>query len=409
MSALRDVAAWIDGDAERLARLIVTEGIKTIREARKEVSRAADTFRLSAEEARRIGGEVMRFDQTASAADRRGWWTRQPLGVVFGITPYNDPLNLVAHKVGPAIACGAPILIKPHSRTPTPALEIARAFARAGLADSIVQVVDGGPDVVAEISRDDRVAVISFTGGPVAGKPVAHAAAGKRVLLELGGTCAAVVMANANIERATEALVAGATWAAGQNCVHTQRIFIEAPIYDLIAEGMATRIARLKVGEQLDEMTDVGPLVSEAHAARVSGLIESAVRAGARLLIGGKREGRKLWPTLLSGVPETHELATAEVFAPITLLDAVGSLDDAISRANAPGPMINAALFTDSLRDMLEWQDRIDAGSVIINDSTDFRIDAMPFGGNGAAGLGREGVRFAIEAMTEPKLFCLRA
>lgn len=408
-TALELAAERVRSDQETFARKIATEGIKTIREARREVERCIATLRLSAAECSAGNGEVLRFDQVPSGEGRTGWWTRRPLGVVLGITPYNDPLNLVAHKIGPAVAAAAPVVVKPHERTFGAAFDLVAAFRGTGLPDGAVQAVEGSGAVAARMASDPRVAVVSFTGGRAAGQALALAAAGKRLLMELGGICSAYVAEDAEPDRAAESLAAGATWAAGQNCVHTQRIFVHRALFDALASSLACRLGKLRIGDQLDERTDIGPLVDEARAIALARQVETALEAGARLLTGGRRSGRHLQPTLLTGVPDGHELASEEAFGPICLIDPVADIGEALDRINRLGPAINVAIFTRRLDHILRFERETDAGAVIVNDSTDFRIDAMPFGGNGAAGLGREGVRSAILAMTEPRVVCLRA
>ena len=408
MSALREAAARILNLREAMARTIVTEGVKTIREARHEVDRCCDTLLLAAEEARRLGGESVNFGQSPVATGRIGWWERRPLGVVIGITPYNDPLNLVAHKLAPAVAAGAPIIIKPHPDTPTSAHELAGVFSGSGLPSGAIQVLEGGHAQTLELVSDSRTSVISFTGGRQAGEVISRHAFCKRLLLELGGVCVAFVASDADVPHAAEALASGITWAAGQNCVHTQRIFAVRDVFGRLADRLAGRLQSLRRDDPFSEAADYGSLISEEHADRVHAQIIDACSRGATLFAGGQRFGRQLTPTLLTGVPHDHALATEEVFAPVAIIEPVDNLAEAEARAASGGPMINSAIFTNRLDLILSWHNALDAGATIVNDSTDFRIDAMPFGGNGAAGLGREGIRFAIEAMTEPKLLCIR-
>lgn len=408
MSALRSAAASVSARREAMARTIVVEGVKTIREARREVDRCHDTLMLAAEEARRLGGEAVNFGQSPAAAGRVGWWERRPLGVVIGITPYNDPLNLVAHKLAPAVAAGAPIIVKPHPRTPSSAHELAQAFSGSGLPKGAIQILEGCHARTLELVSDPRTSVISFTGGKQAGEAISRSAFGKRLMLELGGVCVAAVAADADVPRAADALASGIVWAAGQNCVHTQRIFAERDVFEQLAHGLTRRLQSLRWEDPLSEAADYGSLLDEEHAGRVHARIVDACARGATLLVGGQRFGRRLEPTLLTGVPDDHSLATEEIFAPVATIEPVARLAEAEMRAAGSGAMINSAIFTNRLDLILSWHNAVDAGATIVNDSTDLRIDAMPFGGNGSAGLGREGIRFSIEAMTEPKLLCIR-
>lgn len=409
MAALQDAATLIGARREAMAHTIVTEGIKTIREARLEVDRCCDSLRLAAEEARRLGGESVNFGQSPGSADRIGWWERRPLGVVIGITPYNDPLNLVAHKLAPAIAAGAPIIIKPHPRTPTSAHELVAAFAASGLPEAAIQIVEGGHAETLALVGDARTAVISFTGGRQAGDAIARHGYRKRLLLELGGICVAYVAADADLARAAGALTSGIAWAAGQNCVHTQRIFADRAIFQRLTDDLSNRLQALRLDDPWSETADYGRMIDDDHARSVHARIVDACNHGATLLAGGQVCGRHLTPTLLTGVPNDHVLASDEVFAPVATIEPVDGQAHAQARAVSHGAMINSAIFTNRLDAMLAWHSALDCGATIVNDSTDFRIDAMPFGGNGDAGLGREGIRFAIEAMTEPKLLCIRA
>jgi glyceraldehyde-3-phosphate dehydrogenase (NADP+) len=408
-ASLREIAAGVRQRREEFARIIASEGIKTIREARLEADRCANTFELSAEECSRLGGETVAFDQVPKGDGRIGWWSRRPLGVVAGLTPYNDPLNLVAHKLGPAIAAGAPIIAKPHPRTPSVALELSRLAAATDLPAGMVQVITGGADVALALAKDPRIAVVSFTGGRRAGAAIAQVAAGKRLVMEMGGVCASVVAKDADLVHATEALASGIVSAAGQNCVHTQRIDVEAEIFDELSQRLVAKLGSLRVGEQLAEATDVGPLLDEKHAKNVEDIIRDAVSLGARVLCGATRDGRFLSPTLVTDVPENHPLLTEEMFAPVAAIRSGKSMSGIIEAVASSGHMINASIFTQRLDLILAFRNVVEAGAIIVNDSTDFRIDAMPFGGNGEAGLGREGVRFAIESLTERQLICLRA
>lgn len=406
-SALLAVSEAVRRDAEDFAKLIASEGIKTIREARLEVARCQDTLTLGAEEAKRLTGETVRFDQSSKAAGRSGWWSRKPIGVVVALTPYNDPLNLVAHKIAPAVAAGAPIIVKPHPRTPLSALRLVELFADQELPEGMVQILTGGASVGTKLVADHRPALISLSGSRAAGEAIAKIAGLKRLCMELGGVGVATVAADADLEKASAALVSGAFWAAGQNCVHTQRIIVQRQVFEPLKRLMVERTRTLRVGSKHDPDTDVGPMLEEAQAVRLEALIADATNAGAEVLAGGSRSGNLFMPTLLSGVPDDHPLLIDEIFGPVAILETVDRAEQALERMALSGPMINASLFTNRLDLMLLWERFADAGTIVVNDSTDFRIDAMPFGGNGAAGLGREGIRFAVEALTEPKLVCL--
>lgn len=405
---LTKAAALVEATAEDFARTICAEGIKTIREARRETARCVETLRLSAEAARQIGGETIPFGQRPGGEHKVGFIMREPVGIVVAITPFNDPLNLVAHKIGPAIAAGNAVILKPHERTPLSALALARAFETAGLRDGILQVLTGeGAEVGGALVADQRVRMVSFTGGRVAGESIARIAGIKRLALELGGNCSTIVMADADLDHAVAASVSGAFWAAGQNCLHVQRILIQRNAYAAFRERFLERASAYRLGRKADEATDMGCLITEQAAQRVGDAVRSAVDCGAIALAGGDRSGTSMAVTVLEGVPAGHTLARDEVFGPVTLLAPFRDLDEGVAAANAPDYGLQAAIFTRDLGTALNAVHRLEAGAVIVNDSTDFRLDSMPFGGIKGSGIGREGVGWAVQEMTEQKVACL--
>ena len=407
MAVLQQAAALLAGRSEDFARTIAREGIKTIREARKEVDRCVDTLRIGAEEARRLHGETVNFDQRDGNEHRFGYWVRRPVGIVGAITPFNDPLNLVAHKVAPAIAGGNAVILKPDSKTPCSGIDLIGLLHEAGVPAGIAQVVPGpGSRVGRVLVGDPRVRMVSFTGGTEAGEEVVRQAGMKKISMELGSNCPVIVAADADLDVAVPSCVSGAFWAAGQNCLHVQRILVERPVYEAFRERFVAGARDYIVGDKLDESTDMGPLIDEAAARRVEGAIQSAVAAGATCLTGGERTGNFVQPTVLEGVPAIAALSCEEVYGPVTVLYPCDDLDEAIAQANGVDYGLQAAVFTTSLATARRAADELDYGAVMVNESTDFRIDAMPFGGRKQSGLGREGVRFAVEEMTEPKLVC---
>ncbi len=407
MQILRRAAETLAGDAEAFAALIATEGSKTIREARKEVGRCVDTLRLSAEEARRQGGEVLPFDQAPGSENRVGYWNRTPLGIISAITPFNDPLNLVAHKVGPALATGNAIIVKPSGQTPLSALKLAEILYEAGLPGPILSVITGeARDVGGPLVQDPRVRMVSFTGGLKTGEHIAHQAGLKKLSMELGSNSPVIVLADADLDQAAYACVSGAFWAAGQNCLGVQRIFIQESVYVEMKQRIVELTSRIRIGPKLDEATDMGPLISEAEARRVAHWVEEARQHGATVLIGGTRHGAYYSPTVLEGVPAGETVLEEEIFGPVASLIPVPDLDFAIREANHVNYGLQAGVFTRNIPQAFQAIKRLRVGGVMINDSSDYRIDAMPFGGVKGSGLGREGVRFAAEEMTEPKLVC---
>jgi len=407
MEILHKTAAILAGKHEEYARLIAQEGIKTIREARKEVTRCIETIRISAEETRRLNGETIPFDQMPGSENRIGYYSRVPIGVIGAITPFNDPLNLVAHKVGPGLAGGNAVIVKPDTKTPLSALWLARAIHDAGAPPGMLQVITGpGREIGDLLVTDPRVRMVSFTGGLNTGRAIMDKIGLKKVGMELGSNCPVIVMADADLDLALSANVSGAFWAAGQNCLHVQRLIIQESIYDTFKERFVAAAAAYKVGDKLDETIDMGPLINEPAAIGVEKLVDEAIAAGATLLTGGRRRGSFYDPTVLEEVPDSVGLACEEIYGPVTALYRFSDLDEAIERANNVDYGLQAGIFTRDLQTAFRAADELEAGAVMINDSTDYRIDAMPFGGFKGSGLGREGIQFALQEMTEPKLVC---
>ncbi|CAN7294844.1 aldehyde dehydrogenase family protein [Pararhizobium sp. LjRoot255] len=404
---LEKAAQAIENRREQFARLIVREAGKTIVQARKEVSRCANTLKLSAEEARRNAGEVIPFDAYAGSEARHGWFTREPLGIIAAITPYNDPLNLVAHKLGPAIAGGNAVLLKPSELTPLSAIRLVDTLVEAGLPEEVVTIAIGGADLGRAIISARDVRMVSFTGGFATGEAIAKAAGLKKLAMDLGGNAPVIVMSDCDFAPAVAACISGAYWAAGQNCIGTQRILVQAPLYERFREAFVTDTRKLRAGNPDHEDTDVGPMISQRAAERAELMVNDAIAAGATLLCGHRREGNVYHPTVLEGVPQSCKLWTEEVFAPVVMLQSFDVLNDAIAMANDPEYSLHAGIFTNNIGDALHAVAGIEAGGVMINDSSDYRFDAMPFGGFKYGSMGREGVRFAYEDMTQPKVVCI--
>jgi len=405
MAVLAEAAKRLERDQESFARLIAQEGVKTIREARKEASRAADTLRLSAEEARRVHGETLAFDQRPGSEGRFGYYVREPVGIVAAITPFNDPLNLVAHKVGPAIAAGNAVVLKPDSKTPLSALKLGALLLDSGLPRDLLQVITGRGSVVGDaLVRDPRVRVVSFTGGRDTGEAIVRAGGLKRYSMELGSNAPTIVMDDADLDAAVPAILSGAFWAAGQNCLHVQRLLVQQGVYEEVRERMVAGAEAVRSGPKLDEATDMGPIIDAANVVRIEAMVQDVRTAGARLLTGGGHAGTHFEPTLLEGVPTDSRLARDEVYGPVTILQRVHDLNEAVAVANDVDYGLQAAVFTRDLDTAHRAVSALHYGGVMVNDSTDYRIDAMPFGGVKGSGLGREGVEFAIHEMTELKL-----
>lgn len=407
ISILYKTAEIIRDRQEEFARTIATEGSKTIREARKEASRCLDTITISAEEGRRVVGETIPFDSRAGSENRVGYYQRFPIGIIAAITPFNDPLNLVAHKVGPAIAGGNSIVLKPATVTPLSALKLGEALVEAGLPWKILNIVTGRASKIAEaLVTDPRVRMISFTGGSEAGLDIVKKAGLKKIGMELGSNSPVIVMDDADLPQAVELSVSGAFWAVGQNCIGVQRIYIHQAVYAEFERMFVERTKKMKVGFQLDEETDMGPMITEEEAARVEKWVKEAVGQGAKLLCGGKRKGTLFEPTVFKDMPQAAKLNCEEVFGPVVNLYRVSSLDEAIKLSNSVRYGLHGAIFTRSIENAFKAIKELEVGGVMVNDSTDYRIDMMPFGGVKWSGLGREGIKFALLEMTEPKVVC---
>lgn len=405
IAILNKVADYIELNQKEYTNIIVLESSKTIREAEKEVRRCIETIRISAEEARRIVGETISFDQMPGSENRLGYYYRFPIGIIAAITPFNDPLNLVAHKVGPAIAAGNAIIVKPASVTPLSALKLAEAFEYAGLPEKILSVLPGDAKEIGDtLVTSPAIRMVSFTGGLETGESIAKKAGLKKLSMELGSNSPAIVLKDANLTDAVESTVSGAFWAAGQNCLGVQRIYIEEEIYSDFATKFVERTNEYIVGEKASRYTDMGPLITEKEAIRVESWVNEAVEKGATILTGGKRQGAFYSPTVLINVPANCTLAQEEIFGPVVLLYPVANLDDAINESNRVPFGLQAGIFTANIQDAFHAIQKLEVGGVMINDSSDYRIDAMPFGGVKGSGLGREGVKYTIQDMTEPKV-----
>ena len=400
-------AAIVADNLEDFARTIAREGSKTINEARGEARRTVNTLTISGEEAKRLTGETIPFDSFPGGEVRRGYFERVPIGVVLAITPFNDPLNLVAHKLGPAIAGGNAVILKPATVTPLSALKLTEAFVEAGLPAGVLQCLTGHGAVLGDaLVSDKRVRMVSFTGGLEAGEHIANRAGLKKIGMELGSNSPVIVWEDADLEWAAETCVSGAFWAAGQNCIGVQRIYIHRNVYDRFRDDFVARTKAYTIGDKMDEATNMGPMITEAEAERVESWVAEAVELGATLLTGGGRTGALMEPTVLEDVPENATIHHSEVFGPAVNLYPVDDLDEAIAKANSVDFGLHSAGFSNDLTICHRMAEGLDSGSVIINDSTDYRLDSMPFGGVKSSGLGKEGIRFSLAEMTEPKVVC---
>ena len=404
--ALERTAIALAADADRFTEIIVAESCKTITEARKEVRRAGETLRLSAQGASVLTGRTVPFDNTPRGAGWTGWYTREPVGVVAAITPFNDPLNLVAHKLGPALVAGNAVVLKPAPATPLSALALVELLLAHGVPRDHVAVVPGTRSGEALV-RNPLVDVVSFTGGPRTADRIASAGPARKLLMELGGNNALIVCADADPDRVAAAVVDGAFGVAGQNCLSVQRVFVAAACYPEVLARVVRATEKLVVGSKRDPATDVGPLVTEAAAERVAAWIDEALAGGAVLHTGGRRRGPFVTPAVLTDVPSDARLRREEVFGPVVLLDPFDDVSAAVAAANSVDTGLQAGVFTRDIHQALRIADGLAVGAVLINSSPDFRIDAMPFGGVKRSGIGREGVESTIEALTEPKIVAI--
>jgi len=404
---LYKAAELIKGRLEEFATTIAREGSKTLNEARKEASRCVNTMICSAEESKRILGETIPWDSFPGGEKRKGFYYRFPIGVVLAITPFNDPLNLVAHKLGPAIAAGNSVILKPATVTPLSAIKLVEVLLEAGLPPMAIQLITGqGAEIGDPLVSDERVRMVSFTGGVEAGKRIASKAGIKKIGMELGSDSPVIVWKDADLELAIESCVSGAFWAAGQNCIGVQRLLVHRDIYDAFRDGFVKLTKTYKIGDKMKAETNMGPMITETEAKRVEAWVKEAAANGASVLTGGGRSGAVMEPTVLENVPASAKVHCEEVFGPTVNLYKVDDLDKAIAQANALPYGLLAAIFTRDVETAFKAAYELDCGGVMINDSTDYRLDSMPFGGVKYSGLGREGLKFSLQEMTEPKVVC---
>ncbi len=408
--ALLKVSKELESRREEFARIISIEAGKPIKYSRGEARRASITMLFSAEESKRIYGETIPMDVESRGKNRWAYYNRVPIGPVFSITPFNDPLNLVAHKVGPALAAGNSIVNKPASLTPYSGYMLNELVNNSGLPEHAMQTVigPGGGEVTNFFLSSEEIKKVTFTGGVEAADRLIKTAGIKKYSMELGSNSPVIVWNDADLDLATDAIVDAAMESQGQNCIHTQRILIHKDIYKDLSNRLVEKVAKLKTGDPLDDSTDIGPMISEGEAIRVEKEVENAVNHGAEVLIGGKRDGKFYLPTLIQNVRHDLSLWRKEIFGPVSILQPIQNFEEAITIANDVPYGLQAGIYTNNLDIAMKAIQKLDFGAVLINDTSDFRIDVMPFGGMKLSGLGREGIRFAIEEMTEIKLAIFR-
>ncbi len=406
---LNTIADKLADQTEHAADLIVLEAGKPRADAHAEVARTIQTFRVAAEEAKRIGGDVTPADWTPGTEGRVALSRRFPIGPILGITPFNFPMNLVAHKLAPAIASGNPILIKPAPQTPLCSLWLGRAVREAGWPEGAISVLPCSNEVTARLVADPRIAMLSFTGSASIGWMLRRQAATPRVTLELGGNAAVIVCEDADLAKAIPKIVAGGFTYAGQSCISVQRVYVHQSLKQQLIDGVVEGLRKLVHGDPTDPSTQVGPMINEAAATRAESWITEATGMGANLHVGGKRNGTLLEPTLLSDVPPTAQLSCEEAFAPIVVVEAYDNFADVLATVNRSRYGLQAALFTRDWRRMTQAWNELEVGAVLVDESSSWRADHLPYGGVKNSGVGREGVRSAILEMTEARLLIVLA
>jgi len=402
--ALEKISVAIAARREEFAQTIALEAGKPLKTARAEVERAVFTFKVAAEESKRMYGEIIPLDWLPGNDGREAQVRRVPVGPIAGISPFNFPLNLVAHKVAPALAVGNPIIIRPASQTPVSALMLAEVVRESGLPDGVLSVVPCTTQVAAPLIEDERIRLLTFTGSPAVGWALKARAGRKRVTLELGGNAGVIVHHDADLQYAAERVAWGGFAHAGQSCISVQRVYVHGSVYGRFAQELVLRVKGLRVGDPLDETVDVGPVIDDDASARIEAWVEEAKQKGAQVLAGGVRNGNMWRPTVLADVEPDMRVSCQEVFAPLVSLYRYTDVNEAIAAVDEGDFGLQAGLFTNDLKLVQAAFEGIEVGGLIVNDVPTFRIDHMPYGGVKQSGLGREGLRYAMEEMSELKL-----
>lgn len=405
---LKQAARLLEERKETFAKLISAELGKPLKNTLDEVARSIETLELSGEEAKRLVGESLPGDASERGENALAVTFRVPVGVVAAITPFNAPLNLVCHKVGPAFAAGNSVILKPAPQTSLIATEVLKLLLEAGLPENAINMVIGGVELGQKIVKDDRVNVISFTGGIVASRNICELAGMKKVLLELGGNAATIVHEDADLQRAATLCARTGFSNSGQSCISVQRIYVHKSVVPQFTELLKSEVAKLKVGDPLLPETDIGSLVDEKAASRIINWIDLSIKEGAELIAGGVKKGATVLPTILLNPPKTTNVVCQEVFGPIVSILPYESIDDAIEEANDSEFGLQAGIFTNQLDLAYKVAHSLEVGGVVINGTSNFRLDHWPYGGVKNSGIGREGPRFAIEDMTETKMIVLQ-
>jgi acyl-CoA reductase-like NAD-dependent aldehyde dehydrogenase len=406
---LSRAATLIRERRDDLARTIAAEAGKALKFARAEVDRAFHTFTIAAEEAKRLHGETIPLDAVPAGEGYFGFWTRRPVGVIAAISPFNFPLNLVAHKVAPALAAGNTLILKPASTTPLTAVKLCEILQEAGLPAGALNLVAGSGSTVGEwLITDKRVAKITFTGSPPVGEHILAVAGIKKVTLELGNTSPVIIAPDADLDFVAQRCAVGAYYNSGQVCISVQRIYSQKAVYEPFTEKFVKASEAMVVGDPLDERVDVGPMIDAREADRIEGWVQEARSGGAHVLTGGRREGAVYYPTVLTEVTPAMKVVAEEVFAPVASVIQCDDFEESLRQANNTNFGLQVGVFTRDINRVFQAVRRLNFGGVMINDTPAFRADHMPYGGNRQSGLGREGVRFAMEDMTNIQLVAIR-
>jgi len=404
---LKKITQGLESHAQELAETICQEMGKTIRESRRETSRSINTFTLAMEESKRLLGEVIPLDHLPTTKSRLALTKRFPIGPILAISPFNYPLNLVSHKVAPALACGNTIVLKPPPQAPMTSLKLAKIIMESGLPDGAFSVLPCKNDLAQKMVQDPRFKMLTFTGSARVGWVLKTLAAKKKVILELGGIGATIIDEGISLDKAVERCVYGAFSGAGQICISVQTIYVHAKEFEAFKNKFLKAVSHLKMGDPLDEKTDMGPLIDEAAAKRVESWIEEAKQKGALVLCGGKRKNNFIEPTVLTQVTPDMKVCHEEIFGPVVNLISFKNLEDVYRSINQLPYGLQAGIFTNTIQTVFQAYERIEVGSLIHNDIPTFRVDHMPYGGIKDSGYGREGIKYAMEQMTESRMLAL--
>lgn len=404
---LRETSTLLELNRETFVKTLVLESGKARKDADAEVSRAVTTFAVAAEEAQRIGGEVLPVDITAATKGRKAITQRFPLGPVAAITPFNFPLNLVAHKLAPAIAAGCPVVLKPASKTPLCALLLGEIILRAGWPGKALSIVPCRSADAEPLITDERIRLLTFTGSPLVGWDLKNRAGKKKVVLELGGNAAVIVHEDADLKLAAQRLKIGGFYYSGQNCIHSQRILVHKKIEKEFTKEFLAQVKSLKLGDPLDKTVDMSAMISAKDTGRITQWVDEARKKGAKVLCGGKTADGIFQPTVLANVPHSCLVVKEEVFAPVVILETYTTFDEALQKVNDTKYGLQAGVFTNNINLVMKAFSELEVGGVIINDMSSFRVDNMPYGGIKDSGFGREGIKYSIQDMTDLKVLVM--